>query len=61
MRVLAHLVRHNHLASGQGLQSLRDFLDERWKGEQPILFGAQLRQAELKEALHCGLFGLELA
>jgi glycerol-3-phosphate dehydrogenase len=37
-----------------------DFFSERWRGQQPILWGEQLAQAELAEALHCGLFGEEL-
>jgi hypothetical protein len=27
---------------------------------KPILWGRQLQQAEVMEAVHCGLFGLEL-
>lgn len=60
LRVLTHLYDQEHLATGEGLEHIRNFLSERWKGERPILFGAQIRQAELKEALHCALFGLEL-
>ena len=59
-RVVAHLYRGGRLRSVEGLRQLRDFLNERWKGEQTIFWGAQLRQAELSEALHCGFLGLEL-
>jgi glycerol-3-phosphate dehydrogenase len=47
------------LNSIEGLQDLREFLQERWRGERPVLWGEQLVQAELKEALYCGLLGLE--
>jgi glycerol-3-phosphate dehydrogenase len=39
---------------------LRAFLRERWRGQQPLLWDMPLAQAELMEAMHCGLFGLEL-
>jgi len=59
LRVLGHLYQGGRFDDGLGLDSLREFLDERWKGERSIFWGAQLRQAELAEAIHCGLFGLE--
>ena len=37
-----------------------DFIGERWRGQRAVLWGEQLAQAELMEALHCGLFGEEL-
>ena len=60
LRVLTHLVETDQLRTRHGLDHLRAFLNERWKGERAILFGTQLQQAELKEALHCALLGLEL-
>lgn len=60
IRALAHLYNNNKLTSDQGLADLKEFLQQRWKGQRPILWGSQLQQAELEEALHCGLFGLEL-
>ncbi|MCF8086398.1 MAG: anaerobic glycerol-3-phosphate dehydrogenase subunit A, partial [Desulfohalobiaceae bacterium] len=35
------------------------FLRERWKGVRPVLWGAQLAQAELTRSMHCGFFSLE--
>ncbi|MBA2337570.1 MAG: anaerobic glycerol-3-phosphate dehydrogenase subunit A, partial [Acidimicrobiia bacterium] len=32
--------------------ALRDFLQERWKGLLPILWGSQLRQERLDELIH---------
>jgi glycerol-3-phosphate dehydrogenase len=50
----------NKLTTGEGLVDFKAFWQHRWKGRRPILWGPQLQQAELAEALHCGLFGLEL-
>ena len=38
---------------------IRDFLQERWKGLRPVLWGVQLAQAELTQGMHCGFFCLE--
>jgi glycerol-3-phosphate dehydrogenase len=59
-RMIAHLYERGELASAQGLSLLRHFLERRWHGLRPILWGPQLAQEELQEALHCGLFGLEM-
>ncbi len=47
-------------AADEGLFDLRRFLNGRWKGIRPILWDGSLIQEELQEAMHCGLFGLEL-
>ncbi len=60
MRVAAHLYDTGKYASWRGLLSMRNFFAGRFKGQRPILWGAQMRQQELAEALHCGLLGLEL-
>jgi glycerol-3-phosphate dehydrogenase len=60
LRLTAHLYNQGLLTEGQGLGELRDFLNERWRGVHPLLWGQAVSQAELQEALHCGLFGLEL-
>ena len=60
LRLTAHLYNQEQLAAEQGLDELRDFLNERWRGVHPLLWGQAVSQAELQEALHCGLFGLEL-
>jgi glycerol-3-phosphate dehydrogenase len=59
-RVVAHLYNHEHLSGDRGTTELRNFLRERWRGQQPLLWDASLAQAELMEAMHCGFFGLEL-
>ena len=59
IRVLAYLYDRGHLQSDQGIPHLRKFLNERWKGQRVLLWDMPLIQSELKEAIHCGLFGLE--
>jgi glycerol-3-phosphate dehydrogenase len=59
-RVAAYLYDQNELKEAQGIGELRDFLRERWRGQHPLLWDASLAQGELLEAMHCGLFGLEL-
>jgi glycerol-3-phosphate dehydrogenase len=39
--------------------SLRDFLQERWKGLHPILYGDGLRQARLDDWIFQGLLNVE--
>jgi glycerol-3-phosphate dehydrogenase len=60
-RLAAYLYDRNYLAGSQGIDELRAFLRERWRGQQPLLWDTPLAQAELLEAMHCGLFCLELA
>jgi glycerol-3-phosphate dehydrogenase len=59
-RVIAHMYERDELKTDQGLANLREFLRARWKGERPVLWDRQLGQAELKEAIYCGLLDLEL-
>jgi glycerol-3-phosphate dehydrogenase len=60
LRITAHLYERAMLESDQGLTQLKQFLERRWHGLRPVLWGPQLAQEELQEALHCGLFGLEM-
>ncbi|UCD32175.1 MAG: anaerobic glycerol-3-phosphate dehydrogenase subunit A [Desulfobacterales bacterium] len=60
IRLLAYLYHKGELNTDQGLKSLREFLRERWRGVRPLLWDMPLIQAEMQEALYCGLFGLEL-
>jgi glycerol-3-phosphate dehydrogenase len=41
--------------------NLYHFTNSRWKGQRPVLFGEQLKQSELQEAMYCGLFDLDLS
>ena len=60
LRTAAHLYQTGDFQAQRGLAEIADFFSERWRGQQPVLWGEQLAQAELAEALHCGLFGEEL-
>ncbi len=59
IRVASHLYDQGHYRDGGGLASLRDFFDERFKGQRLVVWGQQAAQMELAEALHCGLLGLD--
>ncbi len=60
LRTVAHLYQTGDFQAQRGLAEIVDFFSERWRGQLPVLWGEQLAQAELAEALHCGLFGEEL-
>jgi glycerol-3-phosphate dehydrogenase len=47
------------LDGAQASNSLREFLQERWKGSYPILYGDQLRQARLDDWIFQGLLDVE--
>jgi glycerol-3-phosphate dehydrogenase len=47
------------LDGAQASRSLRAFLEERWKGVWPILYGDQLRQARLDDWIFQGLLDVE--
>ena len=44
----------------RGAPRAAEFFRERWRGQHPVLWGEQLAQVELGEAIHCGLHGYEL-
>ena len=63
---LLHLPRDGDPARGrrgstarEASESLRTFLQERWKGMWPILYGDQLRQARLDDWIFQGLLDVE--
>jgi glycerol-3-phosphate dehydrogenase len=58
-RLAAYLHDRGEWNHHQGLVELRSFLEKRWRGQQPLLWDISLAQAELLEAMHSGLFGLE--
>ncbi|PHQ96997.1 MAG: anaerobic glycerol-3-phosphate dehydrogenase subunit A [Marinosulfonomonas sp.] len=60
MRVTSHLYDTGVYDSHDGLELMRDFINERFRGVRPVSWGEQLAQMELAEILHCGLAGLDL-
>ena len=59
-QVTAHMYNQGELKHREGVVSLIAFLRERWRGQHVLLWDMPLAQAELMEAIHCGVFGLEL-
>jgi glycerol-3-phosphate dehydrogenase len=47
------------LGAHEANTSLRDFLEERWKGVWPVLYGDQLRQARLDDWIFQGVLDVE--
>jgi glycerol-3-phosphate dehydrogenase len=45
-------------AEGDTNKILREFLEERWKGIRPILWGTSLKEEELIESIYKGIFNL---
>jgi glycerol-3-phosphate dehydrogenase len=43
---------------GGSNRALMDFLEERWKGIRPVLWGTSLKEEELIESIYKGLFNL---
>ncbi len=60
MRVTSHLYDGGVYDSAQGLAEMRTFIEHRYSGTRPVLWGAQLPQTELAEILHVGLAGLDM-
>ena len=59
-QVTAFMYDQGELKHREGVSSMRAFLRERWRGQHVLFWDIPLGQAELMEAVHCGVFGLEL-
>ncbi len=59
-RITSYLYDKEIISADTALDDLRKFINRRWKGQHPILWDRQLAQAEFSEAMHCGMFGLEV-
>ena len=59
-RVTGFMYDENYLKEDEGIYNIKDLLHERFVGQRSVLWGDQLSQAELCEALYCGFYGLEL-
>jgi glycerol-3-phosphate dehydrogenase len=46
------------MATGDSNSILKGFLEERWKGIRPILWGTSMKEEELIEAIYKGIFNL---
>jgi len=59
MRIASYLYDRGYYKDRTGLDHMKNFLNERFKGLRSIVWGQQAAQMELAEALHCGLMGLD--
>ena len=55
---LLGLLHHSRVAGGDSDKILKGFLEERWKGTRPILWGTALKEEELIESIYKGIFNL---
>ncbi len=58
-RTVGFLYEQGVLRDAQGQEMLTDFLEKRWHGIRPMLWGEQLCQEQLLEALYCGSFNID--
>lgn len=58
-RAAGLLARFNVTTSARSLTQLSQFLNERWKGVQPVAWGDALRESEFTRWVYLGLCGLE--
>ena len=58
-RLTALLLEEGQIPPGASLPLLKHFLEERWKGIRPVLWGPQLREEQLIQALYTELLNLE--
>lgn len=59
IRICSYLYDRGYYRDTSGLLHMRDFFNERFKGQKTVIWGQQAAQMELAEALHCGLLGLD--
>lgn len=58
-RAAGLLQRFNVTTAAQSITQLSEFLNERWKGVQPVAWGDALRESEFTRWVYQGLCGLE--
>ncbi len=61
LRVASAMYDMNYLNGDEGIENIRDFIENRWKGVKPVTRGITASQVEIQETIHCGLFGLDLS
>lgn len=59
IRIASHLYDQQYYTDAKGLIHMQNFFNERFKGMRTVIWGQQMAQMELAEALHCGLLGLD--
>jgi glycerol-3-phosphate dehydrogenase len=60
MRVTSYLYDRRFYRQQHGMRHMKSFVEGRFKGIRPVLWGEQMSQIELAETMHCGLMELDL-
>lgn len=58
-RTIGFLYEEGIVKQKEGNKMLREFLERRWHGTKPVLWGDQLRQEQLLEAIYCGSLNID--
>ncbi len=59
LRAVGALVSHDLIADKDGKTLIRDFLEARWKGIRPVLWGDQIREAEFQREVYSATLNLD--
>jgi len=59
LRAVGYLCETGEISGSEGNEVLVRFLERRWAGIRPVLWGDQLRQEQLLEALYCGTLNID--
>jgi len=58
-RIAAYMVDRGDITGNESINQLKSFLQERWRGQRPLLWDTPMVQSELQEAIHCGFLNLD--
>jgi glycerol-3-phosphate dehydrogenase len=58
-RAIGHLYNKELIEGNAGSGMVKNFMEKRWSGLKPVLWGSQLRQEQLIEAIYCGTFNID--
>jgi len=58
-RTIGFLYEEGVVKQKEGNKMLMEFLERRWHGTKPVLWGDQLRQEQLLEAIYCGSLNID--
>ena len=57
-RALGLMQEKGKVTSGESIRVLKEFLDRRYRGIRPVLWGDQMREEQLIEGIYLGILGL---
>ncbi|MBF0452235.1 MAG: anaerobic glycerol-3-phosphate dehydrogenase subunit A [Candidatus Magnetomorum sp.] len=58
-RIASYMVDRGDINGEEAVNQLKGFLQERWRGQRPLLWDIPMIQSELQEAIHCGFLNLD--